>query len=56
MRKLTGIFLFQLESNRSTHQHCLSSSLKPSGISSGMGRRRLALPTPHIIAVESTSL
>lgn len=30
--------------------------MKPSGISSGMGKSRLELPTPHIIAVESTSL
>lgn len=39
-----------------THQHCLSSSLKLSGQLSGTGRCRLLLPTPQMMAEESTSL
>lgn len=40
----------------SAHQHCLSSSLKLSGQLSGTGSCRLLLPTPQMIAEESTSL
>ena len=38
------------------HQHCLRSSLKLSGQPSGTGSCRLLLPTPQMIAEESTSL
>lgn len=38
------------------HQHCLMSSLKLSGQLSGTGSCRLLLPTPQMIAEESTSL
>lgn len=38
------------------HQHCLRSSLKLSGQLSGTGSCRLLLPTPQMIAEESTSL
>lgn len=43
-------------SSSHTHQHCLSSSLKLSGQLSGTGRCKLLLPTPQMIAEESTSL
>ena len=39
-----------------TNQHCLISSLNPSGHVVGTGRWRLLEPTPQIIAEESTSL
>lgn len=39
-----------------THQHWRSSTLKPSGQLEGTGRWRLLLPTPQIMADESTSL
>lgn len=37
-------------------QHCFTSNLKPSGQEDGMGRCKELLPTPQIIADESTSL
>ena len=39
-----------------THQHWRSSTLKPSGQPEGTGRWRLLLPTPQMMAEESTSL
>jgi hypothetical protein len=39
-----------------TYQHCLISSLNPSGHDDGTGKCKLLLPTPQIIAEESTSL
>lgn len=38
------------------HQHCFKRILKPSGQLSGKGSCKLLLPTPQIIAEESTSL
>lgn len=37
-------------------QHCLINNLKPSGQDEGIGKCRELLPTPQIIADESTSL
>lgn len=37
-------------------QHCLINNLKPSGQDEGIGKCKELLPTPHIIAEESTSL
>ena len=39
-----------------TDQHCLMSNLNPSGQDEGTGRWRLLLPTPQMMADESTSL
>lgn len=37
-------------------QHCLINNRKPSGQDDGIGKCRELLPTPHMIADESTSL
>lgn len=37
-------------------QHCLINNRKPSGHDEGIGKCRELLPTPHMIADESTSL
>jgi len=41
---------------KDTNQHCFMRRLNPSGQLDGMGRCRLLLPTPQIMAEESTSL
>lgn len=55
---LTGetVSLTTVRPKRATYQHCFMRSRKPSGQVVGMGKCRLLLPTPQMIALESTSL
>ena len=56
-RSLSTLFSHYLSPIHSlSYQHCFRRILKPSGQLSGIGSCRLLLPTPQIIAEESTSL